>query len=408
MELSLYKEAFRLKDNPFSTTAPSIERPIVWAGRESLKRKLLETIETMLITSPSRIVINWGEWGAGKTHAMKYFSREQNLEATAKKLKVKTGFSIPVICPRSNILQSLYLAIIESISIEKLKAMVNEVVFKKEVLVGKKKALRNLEEAGFRYPLAKALQALYSKDVGMRTTAERYLYLESTGSDLKTLEVPKRIRSGIDMLRTLAQLFRLSLSENSPYSRVFLWIDEMETIENLTGKELTNLRFFLRSMVDFVPQDLTIFLNATTKAGELEGFFKYLGEAVLERVYAVIEFPVMDEKDVMNYVHELINSPVYRSAKDIEMLKKKHPRTFQLFPFRTKSISLLFRLLTEHLKRKPTPRNINDALSSTLDLALRDEKLIEKLKALQKAIDSAFIKENWDVIKLGIHVSAIM
>lgn len=406
--LSLYQEAFRLKDNPFSTTAPSIERPIVWAGRESLKKKLVETIETMLITSPSRVIINWGEWGAGKTHAMKYFSREQNLGAIAKKLKVKTGFSIPAICPRSNVLESLYLSIIESIGLKKLKEIAEEVMFKKEVLVREKQVLRHLEETGFDYSLAKTLQALCSRDRRMRTTAERYLYLESTGSDLKTLGVPKRIRTELNMLRTLAQLFGLFLSESSPYSRVFLWIDEMETIENLTGKELTNLRFFLRSMVDFVPQGLTIFLNATRKAGDLEGFFSYLGAAVLERVYKVIEFPVMNEKDVINYVYELINSPIYRDPNDIEILKKKHPRAFQLFPFRIESIPSLFRLLTEHLKRKPTPRNINDALSSILDLAVREERLIGKLKALQETIDSDFIRENWDTIKLGIHVSAVM
>lgn len=406
--MSLYEEVFRLKDNPFSTTAPNIERPIVWAARESLKRKLVETIEAMLITSPSRIVINWGEWGAGKTHAMKYFSRGQNLEEVAKRLKVRTGFSIPIFCPRSNVLQSLYLSIIESISIKKIKQLVKEVVFKREELVAAKQQIKNLEQVGFNYSLAKALQALYSKSGNKRTAAERYLYLESSGADLKTLEVPKRIRLEIDMLRTLAQLFKLFLSDNSPYSRVFLWMDEMETIGNLTGKELGNLRFFLRNMVDSVPQGLTIFLNTTMKATELEGFFSYLGEAVLERVYSVIEFPVLDEKDAINYIDGLLNSSVFRSSNDRKVLKEKHPRKFQLFPFTKDSISLLFSLLTEHLKRGPTPRNINDALSSTLDLALRDDKLTRELKALKKAIGSPFVRKNWDSIKLGIHVSAVM
>lgn len=406
--MNLYPEVFRLKDNPFTTTAPGVERPIVWAGRATLRQNLVETIEASLITSPSRIIMNWGEWGAGKTHAMKYFSQEEKLETISKKLNAKKGFSIPVVCPRSNVLESLYLSIIESISLDKLKAMVEKTVFEGKGIMDRESTRKRLEGFGFSHAIARAIQALRSKDVRMRTTAERYFYLEASGADLKTIQVPKRIRSGIDMLRTLAQFLKVFVSEKSSYSRIFLWIDEMEAIENLTGKDLTDLRFFLRSMVDLVPQGLTIFLNVTTKAPELESFYGYLGEAVLERVYRVIELPLMDGNDVIAYVDGLLNSPVYRRPEDKKIIQNKHPRVFQLFPFRTEAVLSIFKHLTEHIKRKPTPRNINDALSAVLDLAIRDEKLLEKLKKLEKAIDTSFIVRNWDSIKIGIHVSPLM
>lgn len=244
---------------------------------------------------------------------MKYFSQKENLEVIAKEVGAKTGFSIPVVCPKRNVLESLYLSIIESIGFGNLKEVILKIVFGKEKIVDKKEQLRRLENVGFNYAIAKALQALLSKDSRIRNTAERYLYLEATRSDLKILGAPRRIRLTTDLLSTLAQIFRLLGSEQSLYSRVFLWIDEMETIENLSGKELTDLRSFLRSIVDMAPQRLTVFLNTTWKAAELESFHSYLGPAVLERVYTRISFPEMEEQDTISYVNELVNSHVYRT-----------------------------------------------------------------------------------------------
>jgi len=403
--LNLYQKVFRLKDSPFATTPPGIERPIVWAARAPLKQKLVDAIRGSLITSPSRIIINHGEWGAGKTHAMKYFMQKKNLEVIAKEVKTKTGFSIPIVCPRREVLDSLYLSIIDSIGLDPLRKIVKEVVFAKETIVDTAEQIRRLENVGFSYAMARVVQALSSKNLQTRTAAERYLYLEATASDLKTLQVPGRIRLAMDLLQILAQIFKLLVVKQSPYSRVFVWIDEMETIETLSGKELTDSRFFLRSMLDLVPQNLTIFLNATKKRAELESFFTFLGPAVLERVYAIIEFPEMDKEDVIAYVHDLLNSEIYRTSKDKGVLEEKE---ITFFPFNKKSISAAYDFLTEHLKRKPTPRNVNDVMAAALDIALRDESLMKELSELQKTIDHKFVKDNWDVIKSGIYVPSVI
>ena len=406
--MSLYQEAFKLKDNPFGTTAPSIERPIVWSGRATLKEDLVEILKASLVTSPSRIIINWGEWGAGKTHAMKYFSQEENLEPISKEMKEKPGYSIYIVCPRRDVLELMYLSIIESIGLKKLRTMIEKIVFESKQMMDIANARDRLERFGFSHAIAGALQALRSRSSRVRTTAARYFYLEASGADLKTIQVPKRIRSGIDMLRTLAQFLKLFVSEDSPYSRFFLWIDEMETMETLTGKDLTDLRFFLRSMVDLVPQGLTIFLNITAKATELESFYTYLGAAVLERVYKVIEFPLMNAGDVVDYVDGLLNSPIYRRHEDKEMLQKKAPEMYRLYPFTADAVLSTYKRLTRHIRRKPTPRNINDALSTVLDLAIRDKKIFENLKNMEKMIDKSFIAKNWDAIKIGVHVTPVM
>jgi hypothetical protein len=248
-------------------------------------------------------------------------------------------------------------------------------------------------------------QALLSKDLATRTSAERYLYLEATASDLKTLQVPGRIRLVIDLLQTLAQIFKLLVVEKSRYSRVFLWIDEMETVESLSGKELSDARSFLRTIVDLVPQNLTMFLNATTRRVELDSFFTFLGTAVLERVSAIIEFPEMGKEDALVYVHDLLNSEVYRTPKNKKILEEKG---LAIFPFNEAGISEAYNLLTSHLKRKPTPRNVNDVVAGSLDMALRDESLLKELSGLRKTIDDNFVKENWDFIKTGIYVPTVM
>src|SRR5882672_8003226 len=67
-----------LKDNPFTAT-PATGRPI-WCGMPQLKSELERRLEISLKTSPSSIVLNWGHYGSGKTHAARYFTSEQTLQ----------------------------------------------------------------------------------------------------------------------------------------------------------------------------------------------------------------------------------------------------------------------------------------------------------------------------------------
>lgn len=132
---------FKLKDSPFAKT-PGVERPVVWAARASLKQELVRTIAGCLMTSPSKIVINHGEWGAGKTHAMRYFMQKDNLKAIAKEAKTKTAFSISIVCPRKEVLDSLYLSIIGSIGLDAIRKLVKEVAFAGETIVDKTEQLK--------------------------------------------------------------------------------------------------------------------------------------------------------------------------------------------------------------------------------------------------------------------------
>ena len=70
-----------LNDNPFTAT-PITGRPI-WCGMQRLKADLERRVQISLKTSPSSIVLNWGHYGSGKTHAAKYFTSEITLKEVA-------------------------------------------------------------------------------------------------------------------------------------------------------------------------------------------------------------------------------------------------------------------------------------------------------------------------------------
>lgn len=100
------QEKYFLRDNPFSMT-PST-REVVWANRDEVRRRFEGIFETSLSTSPSRIIINWGDWGSGKTHAMLYFSSELFKRTFQEKLKAKVDFiSCPIHLPRPTVAGSI-------------------------------------------------------------------------------------------------------------------------------------------------------------------------------------------------------------------------------------------------------------------------------------------------------------
>ena len=70
-------EKFNLKENPFRTV-PALGNDVVWAGFSAIKKKFEKRIKKSIRIQNSSIVLNWGEYGSGKTHAARYFSKIEN------------------------------------------------------------------------------------------------------------------------------------------------------------------------------------------------------------------------------------------------------------------------------------------------------------------------------------------
>src|SRR5260221_2607914 len=67
-----------LASNPFGQITPSTEN-IVWAGMSNIKRQLDQLFIEAQATSSTQVVLNWGAYGSGKTHAAIYYSSSDRL-----------------------------------------------------------------------------------------------------------------------------------------------------------------------------------------------------------------------------------------------------------------------------------------------------------------------------------------
>jgi len=398
-ELSL--EAFHLKDNPFSGTPPVFKEDVVWAARESLKREMQELIENSFISTPSRININWGEWGTGKTHAMKYFSREDVLNEISDNITDKKGLVINIFLPKENILESIYILLIKDLSMDIFSDVIRSIAFEGDTLVSDDVKIRRIRKCGVSENSAKAFMGLISGNNDIVFSAESYIYLDATRSDTRKIGVPRRITTKSEQIIFLSEIFRIMLSENSPYSRIFIWLDECESVLNMSGREVTDFRSFLRSMIDLISNKLTILLNASLKTDEHITFKELLGTAVLERVYKEKVFPYINEEETLEYIKQLVNNEEYR---DPQIKEELLGLDLEYFPFNEDCIKRLYELLRDHLGRTPTPRNINDAFSSTMEYILREHALTSSISSHETTITRDFVESKWDEIKLGINV----
>src|SRR5262249_747846 len=136
-------------------------------------------------------------------------------------------------------------------------------------------------------------------------------------ADLRELQIARTPDSVADLCRivtTAFNLFTFRTPKITPLNpAIHLWIDEFEDIASLAAKEQDALAAYLRNLIDWCPQYLTIFLNFTlTPVQSLQDLGSYLGEAVTSRIRQQIEFPEPEKAEVKSYIREMLNVPNIR------------------------------------------------------------------------------------------------
>lgn len=383
-----WEKTLLLKDNPFTITSAYN----IWAGRNELKKDIEEAILTSLITSPSRIILNWGHIGTGKTHASKYFTHTENIKKICKDNKIdQEPCSIYLVLPKpikaGEIIVLLYRKILDSIGFDNLRKAAEYV--KKEL--SKDLAIKFGKNVFGEIIDDKDTAAIYyNLTLGTSEILKRYLYMESTRSDLDTLGLTRKINGFDDIIKIISSLFNLLTFYNekcqkSYVSEVFIWIDEFESINAFSEKDYVLLMNFLRDIVDYVPNNLTIFIDLTLNPQEdIQNLARYFSPVVINRVGSSIYFSEMkDVNDSIEYVRKLMNFSVFRPSEFKEKLKSEN--LDELYPF---SDVILNYIITKGSLF--TPRNINKALTKVLELAFFQEKI----KKLGDIVDENFIDEN--------------
>lgn len=366
-----------LKDNPFGIVPSRMAESIKWADVINLKNDIKRRMINSMQTSPSCIILNWGEWGGGKTHAGLYFTQEDILKELAKQARTSSPIAFLVALPRSSkdVIKVMYLDVLGKLGFQNLWYCVQRL---HKALQRKSHRIfaRLTGNEEFAESFMKLAQ-LKSKDDNYNLL-RAYFNLSVTKADLRKLGLARDIESITDMINILTTILNIMVYDDVPglplYSELFLWIDELEDILSLPTKEQDMLRNFLRDLIDYVPNNLTLFLNFTLKTPlKFEDISTYIGDACLSRVRYRFNFSPLTEKNALQYIKDLLS---------FSQIKEKVPTDF--YPFREEALKNLIVKLPLR-----TPRKINEECTILIESAIAEPSW----KSPDSVIDSKFIKQ---------------
>ena len=359
-------DKYKLKDNPFRMVPANETEKLIWAGFKGVREEFEKRIRRSIGVSSSSLVLNMGEYGSGKTHAAMYFTKPDVLAALTPEGQ-KTPLSIKIDFPSSkNVVYDLYMQVIDKLDFNSIQAQLPSEE-------ARRSAIARLTNNEF---IKKLLENLFCKAINTDITS--FLYGNATATQMKTLDVPRKINFSVDTEQILGSIFTFLTSEVGPYSCIILWLDEFEDINTLNSVEVKNANGFIRSLLDNTPDHLLMFLNFTMSAvSTKEDLFMYLHDAVKSRVKQRIEFDIPTLCDLKEYLLDLLNNAAYRN-EDLEN---------KFFPFKEEVVDALFDKL-----KNVSLRRFNEAFSLLLESASYDG-VAEIDKAYFESISSEI--EGW-------------
>ena len=341
-------ENYKLKLNPFRITPASNPEEIIWAGFKEVKLRMEDRIKRAISISNSSLVLNWGEYGSGKTHAAKYFQKKTVLA------ELSEGFSMPypilIYFPQGKEpVKELFIQVIDKLNIEDLREK-----FKN------KNAQDVLKQCTDNILMQNILRLLFDETVSA-TQMKAYLYGNAQiKSDYINEGVQRKLISDNDYTEFLAALFSFITYEKSVFSCVIFWIDEFENMALLNLTNVSKMNNCIRTLMDKAPNNLLVFLNLTQSAMmDVDDLSAYLQEGVLNRIKERIPLPTPGTMDVKEYLEDLLNNPIYRIGD---------PQRFT--PFTEEVIDSIIK----DLNGSVSLRKYNEVFSSLLEYAMSDEK----------------------------------
>ena len=246
---------FGLKENPFSIV-PSAEIEH-WAGMPETKEALADVVASVRPDDigASEFVVVCGEYGAGKSHALRYFTHHinkkvpgaRNYAIYVNEITVGTGLSFFALCPR----------VLDQLKGEALNHLTSAV----------KKSVHNCtEETRKKLPTASPDTAIEDKIPQQDQSLVKSL--NSSG------QIPKIGADDYSATKALASLFRVMTSpiggDPPPFGAVYLFLDEVETaFEEKAAKQIA---FFsaLRSLINGVTEHFALVLSFSAHTAMLE------------------------------------------------------------------------------------------------------------------------------------------
>lgn len=369
MELSDLK----LKENPFRT-GPSINpKDLIWAGFPELKKKIEDRLIFSMKTSPSRIVLNWGRYGSGKTHAANFYTKTDRIKVLSEEKSAQTSKNIKINLPRTSKdpVQSFFRSFLGQISLSDIKAdfdLVKAALFEEE-------SIEAIIEVNSNDTIISDLFKLIisDEDGGQFQAIEAYLFGDATKGTLVKLGLPFGLKDDEQIVNFISTYINCITFEKRVFSSFILWLDEFEDIDTLNKQSQDRVTTFLRQLFDKTPNNFLLFLNFTPKTFfNIEDLSIILGEALSTRAKIRINFEVPSVEEAIQYVEELISPQLDKTTDKYGPFENEETLKYVLENIGNLSI-----------------RKINEVFSLIIELAI----LMEKDK-----IDIEFIKSVKDEI----------
>ena len=342
-------EHFKLKGNPFRITPTNNDKELIWAGFSGVKQKIENCIKRAIQIPNSNLVLNWGAYGSGKTHAAKYFLKQEVMNVLTEGNESPLSFLINFPKGKDSV-KELYTGIIDKLDINGLREKVKDIDTK-----------TILSQCTDNYLIKNILVLLFDNTVSA-SNIKAYLYGNVSIKQSYVDEgIQRKLESDSDYTEFLAALFSFLTYNKKTYSCIILWIDEFEDISTLNSANINKMNNFIRTLMDKVPNNLLIFMNLTQSAMmSVDDLGDYLQEAVKDRIKTRIELQIPNKQDVIDYLEELLNNEIYR-------LDNKEQG---LFPFDNDVVNKVI----DDLGESVSLRKYNEIFSSLLEHALYDNQ----------------------------------
>ncbi len=348
-------DRYNLKANPFGMVPP-LSKDLVWAGFPELKADFERIITRSLRLPSSTIVLNWGDYGSGKTHAARYFSKQDVLQKLCmspvnKEIPLALILTFPL---GKNPVKELFTQILDKLNLSNILSKIKEKFNGSENVLTE--AIDQVTDNEF---IKKVLNAFINLEDDKVDSFKNYLYGEK--KDRTNLRLPRMLESDNDYVDFLSAFLSMVTYLGKAYSCVILWLDEFE---NITMQSITNINAvnnFIKGVMDKAPKSLLIFINFTKSSfANVTDLSAYLQPAMVMRLKEKIEFALPDSRQLKAYLTDLINNPVFRS----------HPETNKYMPF---TEDMVDELITD-IGNNISIRRFNESLSLMLESGYAEGK----------------------------------
>lgn len=337
-----------------------VDNNIVWAGSADIKNELLRIVREVQHSQLelSHLALIYGEYGSGKTHALKYLrdhlkSKGRSLVAYLDKPKVEKKGSFLGIVKE----------VIKQIGRSPMRTAVEPIVryIQQEVqrelpeMLGKAgpedlkdlalyanraqvESRRRLQET--LYPRFPEIFNVFEGLVNDDPVAWSYFSSKVAPASLKVFELNSGIEDDHDALRALAAVYTILTTKypeipGTPvFDAAYLLVDEMEQFLEMKADEYISIRTGLRDLFNSCTEHFALLLSATAENASL--FHGILEEAIMVRVTAhPIHMSSHDEvedgakflTELMKYARNGLQAPSPEHPFTLDGLKEVVERT---------------------------------------------------------------------------------